>query len=151
MRGVDVSDQLRGEYSCQVRSHKWWHRLFFFLLDTAKVNSWIIHKFFAKRDGQKALEHVQFTMDLANALMVEWGRRRGCTSKFNRRPCVHGLVKIDKRRVCRECRSTKLTKFICPQCRDMSLHMGACFFRSLSFSTKKMTQKNIQLHLRNIE
>ena len=72
MRGVDVSDQLRGEYSCQVRSHKWWHRLFFFLLDTARVNSWIIHKSFAKRDGQKALEHVQFTMDLANALMVDW-------------------------------------------------------------------------------
>jgi hypothetical protein len=30
MRGVDVADQLRGEYSSQVRTHKWWHRLFFF-------------------------------------------------------------------------------------------------------------------------
>ena len=24
--GVDVADQLRGEYLCQVRTQKWWHR-----------------------------------------------------------------------------------------------------------------------------
>jgi hypothetical protein len=29
MRGVDVADQLREEYTCQVRTQKWWHRLFF--------------------------------------------------------------------------------------------------------------------------
>jgi hypothetical protein len=28
MRGVDVADQLRASYSCQTRSHKWWHRIF---------------------------------------------------------------------------------------------------------------------------
>jgi hypothetical protein len=30
MRGVDVADQLLASYSCQVRSHKWWHHIFFF-------------------------------------------------------------------------------------------------------------------------
>jgi hypothetical protein len=29
MRGIDVADQLWASYSCQVRSHKWWHRIFF--------------------------------------------------------------------------------------------------------------------------
>jgi hypothetical protein len=29
MRGVDVADQLQASYSCQIRSHKWWHRVFF--------------------------------------------------------------------------------------------------------------------------
>lgn len=30
MRGMDMADQLRGTYSCLTKSHKWWHRLFFF-------------------------------------------------------------------------------------------------------------------------
>jgi hypothetical protein len=38
MRGVDVSDQLQASYSYQVRSHKWWHRIFYFLLDMTIVN-----------------------------------------------------------------------------------------------------------------
>jgi hypothetical protein len=43
MRGVDVADQLRASYSCQTRSHKWWHRVFFFLIDTTVVNMYIIY------------------------------------------------------------------------------------------------------------
>ena len=43
MRGVDVADQLRASYSCQTRSHKWWHRIFFFLLDTTMVNMYIMY------------------------------------------------------------------------------------------------------------
>jgi hypothetical protein len=38
MRGVDVADQLLSNYSCQVRAHKWWHRIFYFLLDMLVVN-----------------------------------------------------------------------------------------------------------------
>jgi hypothetical protein len=43
MRGVDVADQLRASYSCQTRSHKWWHRVSFFLIDTTVVNMYIIY------------------------------------------------------------------------------------------------------------
>jgi hypothetical protein len=43
MRGVGTADQLRGAYSSLTRSHKWWHRLFFFMLDTTVSNMWIIH------------------------------------------------------------------------------------------------------------
>jgi hypothetical protein len=43
MRGVDVADQLRASYSCQTRSHKWWHRVVFFLIDTIVVNIYIIY------------------------------------------------------------------------------------------------------------
>jgi hypothetical protein len=130
MRGVDVSDQLRGEYRCQVRSHKWWHRLFFFLLDMARINSWIMHKCCTRRAGKKALEHVNFTMQLAEALMSNWGKRRGVVSTFNRRPCVHSPVKTKYRRVCRHCHSSTLTNIVCPQCGDISLHLGECFSRS---------------------
>jgi hypothetical protein len=30
MRGVDVTDHLRGNYSAQLKSHKWWHNSFFY-------------------------------------------------------------------------------------------------------------------------
>ena len=35
MRGIDVLDQQRVEYTVQLKSHKWWHRLLLFVLDTS--------------------------------------------------------------------------------------------------------------------
>ena len=43
MKGVDVADQLQASYSCQNRSHKWWHHLFHFLLDQTIVNVYILY------------------------------------------------------------------------------------------------------------
>jgi hypothetical protein len=43
MYGVDVADQLRTSYNIQNRSLKWWHRIFFFLLDMTVVNMFIIY------------------------------------------------------------------------------------------------------------
>jgi hypothetical protein len=39
MRGIDVANQLRASYSSQTRSHKWWHQVFFVMLDVTEVNS----------------------------------------------------------------------------------------------------------------
>jgi len=50
MRGVDVADQLHASYTCQTRSHKWWHRVFFFLIDTSIVNMYIISWTHVSRD-----------------------------------------------------------------------------------------------------
>ena len=43
MQGMDVVDQLRASYTSQVRSHKWWHQIFFFLLNMTVVNMYIIY------------------------------------------------------------------------------------------------------------
>jgi hypothetical protein len=43
MGGVDLFDARRKTYSTSRKSKKWWFRLFYFLLDTAMVNSYIIH------------------------------------------------------------------------------------------------------------
>ena len=43
MRGVDIADQLWASYSYQSCSHKWWHRVFHFLLDQTIVNMNIIY------------------------------------------------------------------------------------------------------------
>ena len=41
---VDKADMLKSLYEVDRKSHKWWHRIFFHLLDVSLVNSYIIHK-----------------------------------------------------------------------------------------------------------
>lgn len=74
MRGVDVADQLRASYSCQTRSHKWWHRVFYFLLDTTVVNMYILYLGIAKQNNPSKIpiSHLQFKTNFWNALLVGW-------------------------------------------------------------------------------
>lgn len=68
MRGVDVGDELCGTYSTLPKTHKWWHCLFFFLLDTSMVSAWLIHCAFAKDTNVAALTHLEFRLRLAEEL-----------------------------------------------------------------------------------
>ena len=43
MRGVDLVDQQRQEYTTQLHFHKWWHRIFMFVLDSQLLNSYILY------------------------------------------------------------------------------------------------------------
>lgn len=42
MGGVDHADRLRALYNIERKSRKWWHRLFFGLLDIMFVNSYVV-------------------------------------------------------------------------------------------------------------
>jgi hypothetical protein len=44
MNYVDKYDQLLSSYKIDRRSKKWWHRIFFYLIDAAVVNSCCIYK-----------------------------------------------------------------------------------------------------------
>ena len=48
MGGVDQLDSLRGSCTCAVKSQKWWHALFWWMLDTATVNAYRVYCFEAK-------------------------------------------------------------------------------------------------------
>jgi hypothetical protein len=79
MHGVDVADQLRASYSCQTRSHKWWHRVFFFLIDTTVVNMYIIYLSLLRRQQvpSRPMTHLQFKTQLCQALLQNWPGRGG--------------------------------------------------------------------------
>lgn len=47
MNFVDKFDQLRACYGIDRKSHKWWHRIFFFFIDAAVVNAFIINTLLA--------------------------------------------------------------------------------------------------------
>lgn len=44
MGGVDLADNLRKTYSCSRKGIKWYFRIFYYLLDTAVVNAFILYK-----------------------------------------------------------------------------------------------------------
>jgi hypothetical protein len=77
MRGVFVADQLRASYSCQNRSHKWWHRVFLFLIDMTVVNMFIMYSNECKNGEHppRPMTHLQFRTTLCEHLLQGWERR----------------------------------------------------------------------------
>jgi hypothetical protein len=47
MGGVDISDQYISSYNFIRKSKKWWRKMFFWLLEVAVVNSFILYNFSA--------------------------------------------------------------------------------------------------------
>jgi hypothetical protein len=74
MRRVDVADHVRSNYSCQVRTHKWWHRVFFFLLDLTTTNMYVMYMDLWKVHGYGGhpLTHLQFLNEMCKSLTQNW-------------------------------------------------------------------------------
>ncbi|KAH0818558.1 hypothetical protein GEV33_004233 [Tenebrio molitor] len=66
MGGVDQADRLRQAY-CVDRSKKWWHRLFFDILDIAFVHSYVVYKCLNKEERISLLD---FRRGVAKGLMI---------------------------------------------------------------------------------
>ena len=62
IRGVDVQNQLRDNYSVQTRDHKWWHRILLHLLDTSLVNAYILYHARMQRMGESVISRVKFLL-----------------------------------------------------------------------------------------
>jgi hypothetical protein len=92
MRGVDVADQLRSNYSCQVRTHKWWHRIFYFLLDMSVVNMYLMYLECWKKFpiGTRPMAHLQFRNNLYKAMTQGFHGRDGLgVLDLPHEPCIH--------------------------------------------------------------
>jgi Transposase IS4 len=59
MGGVDIADQLRGYYGTQLPVRRTWMPLFFWLIDTAIINSYLVLK-----KSDKNISHKDFRMQL---------------------------------------------------------------------------------------
>ena len=77
MEGVDRGDQLRGYYHCRTKSRKFYKYIFYFLLDVAIMNSYILTKHFTHSSSFKNLK--SFRLQLAKGMVGEYcSRRRRC-------------------------------------------------------------------------
>lgn len=83
MRGVDVCDQLLGTYSTLPKTHKWWHRIVFFLFDMSLMNSWSLHCSNARAVNVAELTNSGFQLAMAEELTSSWKGRMRCMSLWS--------------------------------------------------------------------
>ncbi|XP_040061902.3 piggyBac transposable element-derived protein 4-like [Ixodes scapularis] len=146
MGGVDCFDQKRNAYPVDRRSKKWWHRIFYFLIDAAIVNAFVQHTAYHS-DDDVALLHFKVllgrqlikrhTFRTARKSQVHFQRKQvrrrgslitGVPSEIRLEGRDHFPQENAKRRMCRWC-STKSkearTRYVCSSC-DVPLCVG-CF------------------------
>jgi hypothetical protein len=131
MRGVDVADQLRSNYSCQVRTHKWWHRIFYFLLDMSVVNMYLMYLECWKKFpiGTRPMAHLQFRNNLCKAMTQGFHGRDGLgVLDLPHEPRIHIPSWTKYRRECTLC--GKRCHYFCFKCncKFMCFSQG-CFER----------------------
>jgi len=88
MNAVDRADQLRSEMSTHIIGFWVWLPLFYWLLDCAKVNAYILFKLHYKETVEsgaiptrKPLSHRQFQQEIAVSMILEgYGKMMGHTS-----------------------------------------------------------------------
>ena len=146
MGGVDHADQLLSYYGFGHRTVKWWRRAFFFLLDMAVVNSYILYTL-QNPDKRRRLSHKQFRVTLATDLLhvaalatgsVDYGPRRQLLQPAARLTERHFPISLGKSLVgwlvqcdCCVCskkkgRKRKTTTYKCRQC-DLPMCIVPCF------------------------
>jgi hypothetical protein len=71
MGGVDLLDSLMGLYRIQLRSKKWYHKLFFHCVDMAVVNAWLLFRRSLNQQGkeQSVIPLAEFKAQVAEGII----------------------------------------------------------------------------------
>ena len=131
MNGVDRADQLRATYSMGRKCLKWWRYLFWFLVDVATVNSYVLmkespaHQLTTRTGRLKQRNQLEFRQDLSKQLiggLRKPARKRSfAASNMNADQSIttqHWPTKMNARRTCKWCSKKRRTETIyrCEQC-----------------------------------
>ena len=73
MGGVDLADTRRKTYSCSCHSKKWWHRLFYYLVDVSVVNAYIL---LAESPHCAKRTQKEFILELSEQLLAVFNSRK---------------------------------------------------------------------------
>src|SRR5215469_2840803 len=71
MGGVELMESLIALYRINIRSKKWYHRIFYHFLDVAVVNSWLLYRKdceMSKISQEDQLSLLQFKAEIAACL-----------------------------------------------------------------------------------
>ena len=144
MGGVDMADAMRRLYSTSRKSkHKWYMRLFWFLLDTCIVNAYILqcespnHRpthSIGKKRKQVFQTQLDFVLELAGELVTAHNSRKRIgrptiMPRNETRVTKHVPFEYDAPRQCKVCsskQSRKRTKYGCAEC-GVPLCITPCF------------------------
>lgn len=154
MGGVDRFHQLMQTYSIGWRSKRWWLKIFYYYIDAAIVNSYIMYKHNLKQTCPKTkpMSHLQFRSLLATELINNYssrqrpgpsahgtsvrkqGRADGRVMNIERKMPGKHLPVTSTRRRCAWCstkRSQKRTSVQCKECK-----VGLCIDCFVPFHTQ---------------
>jgi hypothetical protein len=70
MRGIDVVDQQRVECTVALASHKWWHRLLGFVVDSSTHNAYILYRDNAQAVGVLVISRLLWLYRVGMALVL---------------------------------------------------------------------------------
>lgn len=124
MGGVDRGDQLRGYYSCRSRSRKFYKYIFYFLLDSAITNAFILHTRYTASPTSKNVK--DFHVALAKSLIGDYCSRRRAGrggSDLHSLPLRHFPIKMEgdgrsKRGRCSLCSKNNKRSDSCWWCKE---------------------------------
>lgn len=92
MGGVDLHDSFIGRCHIKYKSSKWYHRIFFHMVDVTIVNSWIIHRKICKETNQQALTLVNYRKCLGQALCIVGSGRESRNNSASSRQLTKELI-----------------------------------------------------------
>lgn len=110
MGGVDLHDQYRMKYEVGRNSKKWWKYLFWFLVNCAIVNAFILYKHSSRRvTKKKRFSHLDFRLEVIRDIIGGYTKRKrparemdnvGIVDGENIQGHVHGRLP-GKKRTCK--------------------------------------------------
>ena len=71
MRGVDHFDHLSSNYCPDIRSKRWYIKVFYHLLEISVINSYILYKQICQRDNTKFLTHLEYRKEIIRELLKD--------------------------------------------------------------------------------
>ena len=126
MRSIDIAHHLCSNHSSQARTHKWWHQLFYFLLNLITTNMYIMYMTLWKIHcgSERSLTHLQFLNEMCKALTQKWLRKNDLgMMDLLHVPTIHVPIWKKLRRRCNLCK--KKCQYYCYLCNYNFL----CFFK----------------------
>lgn len=127
MRGVDVVDQMRRDYTVQFHSRKWWHKVFMFTVDSSLQNGWVLFCHDRTTRHDKLISRRRFLYNIALALIEPRLPLPRTCSPYNASPqAVHySVASPNRRRICVVCKR-KQSRY-CPPCGNVYMCDDPCF------------------------
>ena len=145
MGGVDTCEHYCASYSFLRKSMKWWRKMFFWMLETTIVNSYIVYTEISEREGKHPQSHLQFChallVQLVGGLQNPTKQKRGKPGTRDKEERLNGKPHFvahneGKHKDCAVCSNRKIqggrkeTYYFCETCsRKPDLHPGSCFKR----------------------
>lgn len=146
MGGVDQADHYIASYKFSRKSVKWWRKLFFWLLEVAVVNSFLLFNMNKQNNGERTIQHrkfreiliTQLVGDVRNTTSLKRGRPTSLDKeeRLNKQPHFLAAHPTKKTKDCAVCSNRKVpggrreTLYFCKTCsKNPGLHPAECFER----------------------